>query len=94
MSEKRCLRAVVHGRVQGVSFRYYTTEEARRLGVTGWVMNRYDRTVEVTAEGTQTQLQALLHFLHRGPPSAEVTRVDVEWVEASGAFDGFQIRYF
>lgn len=93
MSDQRRLHAIVHGRVQGVSFRYYTTTAAQRLGVSGWVLNHPERTVEVTAEGTQAQLEALLDFLHRGPPEAEVTQVEVEWSAASGEFQGFTVRY-
>ena len=55
-SNQQRLRAIVSGRVQGVSFRYYTKKEADRLGVTGWVRNNHDRTVELVAEGTSEQL--------------------------------------
>lgn len=89
---ERQLHAVVHGRVQGVNFRYYTLQTANQLGLTGWVRNRPDRTVEVVAEGTPAALERLLAFLHSGPPSAHVTRVDVEWRAAAGAFDRFEIR--
>lgn len=89
---KRQLHAIVHGRVQGVNFRYYTLQTANQLGLTGWVRNLPDRTVEVVAEGTPAALERLLAFLHAGPPSAHVTRVNAEWRAATGAFDRFEIR--
>jgi acylphosphatase len=87
------LHARVHGRVQGVSFRHHTTQQARQLGLTGWVANREDRTVEVVAEGEKTSLDALLRWLHHGPPAARVERVAAEWMDATGEFVRFQIEY-
>ncbi len=87
------MTAIVHGRVQGVNFRYFTLQEARRLGLTGWVANRPDGTVEVVAEGPENALASLERWLHRGSPAARVERVDVQWSPASGEFSRFQIRY-
>lgn len=87
------LHAVVQGRVQGVNFRYYTIRTARRLGLTGWVANRWDGTVETVAEGQREQLNKFLAFLHRGSPSSVVQRVDAEWETPSGKFDRFGVRY-
>jgi acylphosphatase len=86
------LHAVIHGRVQGVSFRYYTTLRATELAVTGWVQNRSDGTVEVRAEGTRSQLDNLLTFLHQGPLGARVISVDVEWQQATHQFTDFTIQ--
>lgn len=86
------LHAIIHGKVQGVSFRYYTQQRARVIGAVGWVRNLEDRTVEVTAEGTDDQLNQLLDFLHHGPPDAHVTKVDVNWAHATGEFKGFEIH--
>ncbi len=86
------LHAIVHGRVQGVSFRYNTLQYVNRAGgITGWVRNRYDYTVEVLAEGERPALEALLRFLQDGPPGARVTDVEAEWWAASGKFDHFEI---
>ncbi len=94
MSEKPLrLHAHVYGRVQGVNFRYYTQKEADALGLTGWVANRFDGSVEVVAEGEKATLQRLLTFLHRGPPSARVDRVQAEWTEATGEFHRFRVRH-
>ncbi|MCD6554143.1 MAG: acylphosphatase [Anaerolineae bacterium] len=87
------LHAVVHGRVQGVNFRYYTALEARRLGVVGYVRNRWDGTVEVVAEGERSLVEQLLAFLHRGPRWARVERVDVQWQAPTGEFRRFEVRY-
>lgn len=87
------LHANVFGRVQGVSFRYYTIRQADALELTGWVANRYDGSVEVVAEGDKAELQKLLIFLHRGPSSARVDRVQADWGEATGEFDRFRVRY-
>lgn len=90
--QQQRIHAVVRGRVQGVSFRYYTAQAATQLGLTGWVRNLPDRTVEVCAEGGPAQLRTLVKFLHEGSPSARVTHVAVEWLPAENAFSGFKIR--
>lgn len=93
MTDKARLHALVSGRVQGVNFRYYTTREASRLGVTGWVANRRDGKVECVAEGPRPALEQLLDFLHEGSPSAHVTDVDASWESARGEFEDFGVRY-
>lgn len=87
------LQATVHGRVQGVSFRHYTRRRATELGLAGYVRNAWDGTVEVVAEGQRARLEQLLAFLWVGPTGAVVTRVDVQWVAATNAFDRFEVRY-
>ena len=86
------LHATVVGRVQGVSFRYFVTEEAQRLALKGWVRNRYNGDVEVTAEGTRYDLEQLLQLLHEGPSMAYVTEVQAEWLPATGEFTSFWVR--
>ncbi len=86
------LQAKVEGIVQGVNFRHYTVLKARELGLTGWVANRYDGTVEVVAEGTRSSLEELLEFLKEGPPHAQVDRVSPRWSQANGEFRDFHIR--
>jgi len=87
------LHAIVEGRVQGVNFRYHTVRIAHRLGLTGWVANRWDGSVETVAEGPRPALQEFLAFLHRGSPAAVVTRVNARWEEPTGEFDDFRVRY-
>lgn len=86
------LHAIIHGRVQGVNFRYYASITAIKLELTGWVRNLPDGTVEVTAEGTRAQLEQLVSFLRSGPPSAEVTNVDVRWLPATGSYSDFRVE--
>jgi acylphosphatase len=86
------LHAQVSGRVQGVNFRYYTRLTAKETGLTGWVRNRSDGTVEVVAEGTRQQLEKLLQFLNVGPASARVSQVQADWLSATGEFVDFQIN--
>jgi acylphosphatase len=87
------LEATVYGRVQGVSFRYYTQREAQQHSLTGWVANKRDGTVKVVAEGAEKELQQLQDFLKRGPAMARVDRVDVDLMEATGEFTRFDIRW-
>ena len=87
------LTATVHGRVQGVSFRYFTTLCANEVGCVGWVRNNRDGTVSCVAQGTKQQLEQLLAFLHKGSPAAVVKRVDWTWEEPSSDFTTFETRY-
>ena len=87
------LHAVVRGFVQGVNFRYYTVRTAQRLGLVGWVANRWDGTVETVAEGPREALKEFRDFLHQGPPSSVVQRVDAEWGTPTGEFRHFKVRY-
>ncbi len=88
MGAKRT-RLVIHGRVQGVAFRYYAERKASSLGVVGWVRNRRDGTVELIAEGEESVLSDLVAWCHEGPPSARVDAVDVNWLEPTGEFSRF-----
>ncbi len=72
----------VSGRVQGVGFRYFTVEQARRLGVGGSVRNLPDGRVEVVAEGDRAALEALVAAVRNGPPGAHVWDVRVDWTDA------------
>lgn len=87
----QCRRFIVSGRVQGVFFRTSTQEEARRLGVTGWVSNRHDGRVELLACGNAELLDELERWLNRGPSQARVERVDSEAAPGEG-YQGFSIR--
>jgi acylphosphatase len=91
-SESLQLHAVVHGRVQGVNYRYYTQQTAADLGLTGWVRNLPEGTVEVTAEGSRIRLERLLRWLRQGPPSARVDGIEVNWLPATGEYPDFRVR--
>jgi acylphosphatase len=73
------LHALVEGVVQGVGFRFFVTNYAEELHLTGWVRNLWDGRVELTAEGPKTTLELLLKHLQEGPRSAHVSNVDVQW---------------
>jgi acylphosphatase len=83
--------ATVRGRVQGVSFRWYTRQEADRLGLTGWVRNEADGTVRLEAQGVADDVEALLRWVRHGPAQARVTAVDVEERPTSGDEVDFSI---
>lgn len=87
------LHIAVVGRVQGVYFRASARDLARRLGLRGWVRNRPDGSVELLAEGTEQALGQLLAWCRRGPPAAEVERVEAQWAEATAEQDAFAIRH-
>ncbi len=86
------LHARVEGRVQGVGFRYFVLDNAQPLGITGWVRNRWDGSVEVLAEGAKNNLENLLTAIRRGPRRHTTTDVQVEWHDATGEFTSFRIR--
>jgi acylphosphatase len=85
-------RILVSGFVQGVAFRQSTVDEARRLGVHGWVRNVADGRVEAEAEGDRASVEALVRWCHRGPPAAEVDDVQVSWIAPHGDRLPFAIR--
>jgi len=78
--------------VQGVFFRAAAAEQARALGLVGYARNRDDGTVEIVAEGDRHALEILAAWAHRGPTSARVEDVQIEWSEPSDEFDKFSVR--
>jgi acylphosphatase len=81
---------IVHGYVQGVGYRQSMCTAADRIGVTGWVRNLRDGTVEAVVQGTQDNVSKMLEWANRGPPAAHVALVDVS--DAAGEFDRFEHR--
>ena len=88
--EKISARVVVHGWVQGVYFRAYTRDQARLLGLAGWVMNRRDGTVEAFLKGKKSQVQQMVAWCRQGPPTAQVDRVEVHYGDFLGEGGGFR----
>lgn len=78
-------RVIVHGRVQGVGFRWHTRRKAEELGLAGWVKNRADGCVECMIEGPDDALEAMLAWLRRGPPAARVERLEILAQDPTGA---------
>ena len=87
------IRLVIEGRVQGVLFRESTRRQAVALGVSGWVRNRSDGSVEVLAEGPEEKIRTLTTWCHHGPPSARVTRVHETEEPWQGEFSTFDIEF-
>ena len=92
MNLKR-VRIVVHGRVQGVGFRYFAQDRADDLQLTGIVRNLHDGGVEVIAEGEEGALEALVVALKNGPVSARVEDAQVVWLPYENEFIGFRITH-
>lgn len=91
MVERVRARIRVSGLVQGVWFRQSTADEARRLGLEGWVRNLADGSVEAEAQGARPAVEALVRWCHRGPPAARVEGVDVEWAPAGEPLGAFRV---
>ena len=85
------VRLVVHGRVQGVGFRFFVSRHARERALAGTVANRADGTLEIEAEGERAMLEELVAEVRRGPTGARVVRVEEQWEEGSGRHRGFSI---
>ena len=92
MNGKARLHVEVYGEVQGVGFRAFVLRRAMGLGLTGWVRNRFDGSVELIAEGSRTALESLLADIGRGPSAAVVERVESGWEEATSEFRMFGLR--
>ena len=90
----KAVQARVTGRVQGVSFRWYTQEQAHGLGVTGWVRNLPDGRVEALCEGPERGLQLFLDRIAAGPMRRYIQGVEVHWDKVAGQFDDFQVRFY
>lgn len=82
----------VHGKVQGVGFRYFVQHVAKKLGLTGNVRNCPDATVEILVEGDAAEIEKLIEEVRQGPPLSWVHRVDVVDIPASGAYSSFLIE--
>ncbi len=87
----KAFRAVIRGDVQGVGFRASAAWEARRIGVTGWVRNTDDGSVEVWAEGNEPELEEFFHWLEHGPSTAWVREVQRVWEPPTGRYSSFGV---
>jgi acylphosphatase len=79
--------------VQGVGFRYFVIQRARRLALSGWVKNLADGSVAAVVEGDRSGIEALIEELKVGPQSARVSDVRVNWGPFTGEFDSFDVAW-
>ncbi|HAY22336.1 acylphosphatase [Desulfobacca acetoxidans] len=86
-------RAVIEGRVQGVFFRASTRDEARKLGIQGWVRNLPNGSVEALFEGDRAAVSQILAWCYQGPPYAAVHKVHVSYEPYLGDQEGFRVAY-
>jgi acylphosphatase len=91
MSASRTVHVRIEGRVQGVCYRAWVETMALALGLSGWVRNRHDRSVEAVFQGPPEKVSEMLRNCEEGPPAARVTRVEVLG-EGVGSFKGFEVR--
>lgn len=89
--DRKALRLRITGRVQGVSFRYWTREQAERLGVSGWVRNEPDGSVEAVIAGTEAAIDEMARLLGQGPPAASVSNVEAIKEDLDTVEPGFRI---
>lgn len=92
MSKSRA-HILITGRVQGVYFRSYARAEAEKLSLSGWVRNSAGGSVELVVEGEKEDVEAMIGWCRKGPPSAIVTNVSTEWEDFKDEFDCFYIDY-
>lgn len=82
----------IYGLIQGVAFRHGVEDLACTLGLTGWVRNKPDGSVKIVAEGEEEKLQKLMEWCRKGTELSRIDEVQVEWGEARGEFEGFEIK--
>ena len=94
VNDEKKVRAhlLISGRVQGVAFRYYTQDIAKDLKLRGCVRNCWDGKVEVVIEGEKEKVKELIDWCYRGPRSAIVEKVELNWGKYIGEFNSFSIR--
>jgi len=83
----------IFGRVQGVCFRDFVYKHAIKLNLAGWVKNADDGTVETVFEGGENDLKKMIDLCKQGPSFSKVNKIDEQWEEARGEFEGFVIEY-
>jgi len=93
MAEKARVHVLIEGRVQGVFFRAATRDEARALGLAGWVRNLADGRVEALFEGDKPVVEIMLAWCHKGPPYAYVDHVEIDWQPYQGDLMDFRVVY-
>jgi len=94
MTGTRRVHVIVEGRVQGVFFRAFTRDEAHRLGLSGWVRNRPNGSVEAIVEGEETAVGKMLQWFYQGSPNSIVEKVHATEESPAGGCGTFEIQYY
>jgi acylphosphatase len=90
---KSRVKVIVKGIVQGVNFRYYAQRQAAKFNITGWVKNLPDGSVAAVFEGDEQDVEAMVQWCRRGPPSAQVTELIAQPEEYRGEFSSFSVKF-
>jgi len=83
----------IHGKVQGVGYRFFATRVARRLGLKGWIRNNRDGSVEAAVEGEKATIDEWIEELREGPRYAEVTKVEQDSKDFTGRLGDFDVKF-
>ncbi|MFW5913605.1 MAG: acylphosphatase [Bacillota bacterium] len=92
MADKKAVRLMLYGIVQGVGMRFYVSNTAKRVGVSGFVRNLPDGSVEIVAEGTPHEVDAFIDKV-KNAPRGRITDTKLEDVPVKGSYNGFQVRF-
>jgi acylphosphatase len=90
---KSRVKVIVKGIVQGVNFRYYAQRQAAKFNVSGWVKNLPDGSVAAVFEGDEQDVETMVQWCRRGPPSAHVTELIAQPEEYRGEFSSFSVKF-
>ena len=90
---KKAVKIKVHGRVQGVGFRYSTVQAAVRTTVQGWVRNEWDGAVLIYCEGESSAVDRFIKWCKKGPSLAYVSSLEINDMPYQGVYSGFKIEY-
>ena len=93
MENKVRAHVIISGRVQGVCYRMETQRAAKSIGVSGWVKNRFDGTVEAVFEGGKKQVDQIIDWCRKGPALARVSNIEIGWESVTGELRDFDITY-
>ncbi len=93
MENKVRAHVIIYGRVQGVCFRMETQRAAKNIGVSGWVKNRFDGTVEAVFEGDKKQVDQIIEWCRKGPSLSVVSNLEIAWESFAEEFKDFDVTY-
>ena len=93
MENEARAHVIISGRVQGVCFRMETQRAAKNIGVSGWVKNRFDGTVEAVFEGDKKQVDQIIEWCRKGSSLSVVSNLEIAWESFAGEFKDFDVTY-